>query len=259
MLKFSYLFWILGTDYAQMIRHFKLHDSSLDEREDILSPKDLFEIKYVAPLQIRNLLLSTLSHYAEIPEKFSRAMIKSIYFDDKTSSSFYESRDGEIDKKKYRFRQYLGADEGAPYSLEVKIKSHNVTRKIKKLIYKRLPDDYGFTTYRDLIDFFERMHGYSLSTLRLELPEKELYPDTIILYERFRFDDYRNETRYNVDTNIMVCPNIKDSRNLQGFPLDHDILEIKTPRAEFFPTFLRDIGLEYCSFSKFIWGRETLM
>jgi hypothetical protein len=184
--------------------------------------------------------------------------MKTIYFDDIAGNSYFDSRDGNLIKKKYRFREYVDRGEGALYSIEVKVKSHQTSSKIKKLIYKKLPEDYQFTTFRDLIDTLENTLNSSLSFIRLASSHTELFPDTIVYYERFRFEDFHEDVRYNLDTNITVLPCLKPQvQAINGIRLEHDIFELKSNRPGLLPVFLRKVHLEPISFSKFAWGKRT--
>jgi hypothetical protein len=221
-------------------------------------PKEVFETKYAVRRSARNVLLSILCQRTSVPKQFSHANMKTVYFDDIVSNSYFDSRDGNLFKKKYRFREYIDPGEGAFYSIEVKLKSNKTSSKIKKLIYKRLPEDYQFTTFRHLIDTFENMLNSSLSFIRLASSHTELFPDTIVYYERFRFEDIREDVRYNLDTNITVLPCLKPQvQASNGIRLEHDIFELKGNRPGIFPVFLRKIHLEPISFSKFVWGKRT--
>lgn len=221
------------------------------------APGVIFEIKYAVPIGSRYQLQSALRHYGAVPAEFPFSRIKTLYFDDSADKSFFESIDGELEKRKYRLRYYIGS-EGARYSVEVKLRSNTVTRKVKQYIHQRLPEGYRITGFRALIDALEGVSNRSLAALRAELPRSELFPSTTINYQRHRFDDLREEARYNVDTHITVSPDLSAPDAGHGFRLDHDIFEIKTTNAEFFPSYLKGLGLEPVSFSKFVWGRETL-
>jgi hypothetical protein len=226
----------------------------------MISPgsKEVFEIKYAVPRSERNILLSILRQKTSVPKQFSHAKIKTVYFDDIAGNSYFDSRDGNLVKKKYRFREYIDPEEGAFYSIEVKLKLDTISSKIKKLVYKKLPEDYQFTTFRHLIDTFEKMLDCSLSFLRIASSQSELFPDTIIYYERFRFQDFRENVRYNLDTHISVLPCLKPQLQASnGVRLDHDIFELKGNRPGMVPVFLRKIRLEPISFSKFVWGKVT--
>lgn len=229
-------------------------ESGIDE------PKDIFEVKYTAPRRARERILSTLRMRTREPESFAVAKVKTIYFDDKNSTSFFDSVDGFLAKKKFRLREYTDSVGGARYSLEIKFRDDIKTSKIRKLIYKPLPDSYKFSTFRDLLDTLERENGFSLARLRHSLPSVELYVDTAIYYERFRFEDPFEEVRYNLDTRIMLLPPERAEMRLRaGLYLDHDIFEIKSAARKELPAYLKGQGIEPVAFSKFVWGKELFI
>ncbi len=224
----------------------------------ISEPKEIFEHKFTLPKHMRHLILSTMGHKTIVPKEFPVAKVKTIYFDDIEDTAFNDSLDGFVYKRKYRLREYVDTVGGARYSLEVKLRNDTKTSKIRKLIYKPLPKDYHLTTFRDLLDTFERENGFSLSRMRMGLTASELFMDTIIYYERYRFDDPYEDARYNLDTNIIVHRVNKHERRLkEGIYLDHDIFEIKSSVGPFgLPHYLRDFGIEPAAFSKFVWGKD---
>ena len=238
---------------------FKTYDTSGETNGEHHLAGNIFEAKFATPRHLRNILLSTLRHNAGIPDQFACASIKTTYFDDDPGTSLSESLDGDIYQRKYRLREYLGAHEGADYSIEIKARSDTVTAKLRRLIFGRLPAGYEFTTFSKLIETFEQPGAISLAGFKIELPVRELYPSTVIRYERARFDDRHKEARYNLDTNVAVSFDPKSSVNGHGYCLDHDIFEIKSPYPEFFPAFLEGMALEPLSFSKFLWGKEALL
>jgi hypothetical protein len=224
---------------------------------EISEPSEIFEAKFTSPRHSRARILSALRHRTTIPAEFAEAKVKTIYFDDKSSTSFTDSLDGFLSKQKYRLREYIDSVGGARYSLEIKLRNDTRTSKVRKLIFKGLPDGYKFSTFRDLILTFEKENGFSLSRLTSELPRVELYVDTTIYYERKRFDDSFIEARYNLDTNIMLVPSVRSDRALkQGVNLDHDIFEIKSKEGMGLPGWLKGLGIEPVTFSKFVWGKE---
>ena len=226
----------------------------------ISEPREIFEAKFCSPRRERNRLLSLLRHRTSIPKSFAEAKVKTIYFDDKFSTSYMDSLDGFYAKQKYRLREYIDSVEGARYSLEIKFRNDARTSKVRKLIFKALPDSYKFSTFRELIDTFERENGFSLSRIRHSLPCEDLYVDTTIYYERFRFDNLSQDARYNIDTNIMLVPSVRSERALRdGVYLDHDIFEIKSAAPMGLPSYLKELGIEPVSFSKFVWGKELFI
>ena len=61
-------------------------------------------------------------------------LIKSLYFDDRESTSYYEKLDGVLYRKKYRIRTYN--DDEKFIRLEKKMKHNNMTAKEQMLISK---------------------------------------------------------------------------------------------------------------------------
>ncbi len=227
---------------------------------DIDEPREIFEVKYTAPRHARERILSTLRMRTLAPKEFAVAKVKTIYFDDRSSTSFFDSVDGFLAKKKFRLREYIDSVGGARYSLEIKLRDDVKTSKIRKLIYKPLRASYEFTTFRALLDTLERENGVSLARLRHSLPSTELYVDTAIYYERFRFEDPYEDARYNLDTRIMLLPPERSDKHLRaGLYLDHDVFEIKSAVKKGLPSYLKGQGLEPVAFSKFVWGKELFV
>jgi len=221
---------------------------------------EVFEVKFAIPRQETAILISTLRHNAQKPPQFSRAKIKTIYFDDHAHTSFTESSEGEITKRKYRLRVYMDRTDGARYSLEIKKRDDRVTGKVRELIYEELPPGYELTTFHSLVRAFEDITGRTLTHFKSELPPKELFADTVVYYDRIRFDDRHGPVRYNVDTSIRVFPGpVTAKKRGDGLCLDHDIFEIKSKNPDLVPYFLRGLSLEPLSFSKFAWGKELLV
>lgn len=232
------------------------------------APKRIFERKYRVPREKRRLVLALLRHRALVPREFPDARIRTVYFDDREHTSFYESVDGAMNKRKYRLREYVGAAEGAKaapggasYSIEIKIRRDSTTEKLKELVYAPLPAGYRFTTFRGLIGDLEALDGAgSLARLRAALPESELYADAVVSYDRYRFDDPTVDARYNLDVSVAMCN--EDVRGAFTLPtagvaaLGHDIFEIKSGAPMGLPKYLSGLGIEPMSFSKFVWGKE---
>lgn len=226
-------------------------DSEIDE------PKVIFEAKYTSPRRVRERVLSILRRRNSEPESFATAKVKTIYFDDRSATSFLDSVDGFLAKRKFRLREYIDSVGGARYSLEIKLRDDRKTSKIRKLIYRALPESYEFSTFKDLLYTFERENGFSLARMKHSLPTVELYADTTIYYERYRFEDPYKDARYNLDTQIMLLPPERAEITLRsGLYLDHDIFEIKSAEPSSLPAYLRGLGIEPVAFSKFVWGKE---
>ncbi len=225
-----------------------------------LKTSQVFEKKYDIPKRARNSVLSALGRYSGIPSRFAYAGMRTLYFDDEHNTSYHDSRNGHLDRRKFRFREYLDREPGgALYSLEIKNRVNEKTYKNKALVYKELPKDYDVTTYGDLIRTFEAICGYDLLPLIRECSGIELRPTLIISYERHRFDDRASGVRYNFDINIMMHFLTPTSQS-GAFYLDRDVFEVKGDGPGVgLPRFFEDLPFEFSEFSKFIWGKELFL
>ncbi len=122
-------------------------------------------------------------------------LIKSLYFDDRESSSYYEKMDGVLYRKKYRIRMYN--DDDTFIRLEKKMKHNNWTAKeqilISKDIYSKILDGK--------IDEIENPEGLLLEFIN-DYKTKGLIPSIIVEYHRVAFTYPVSEVRITFDSNI---------------------------------------------------------
>lgn len=122
-------------------------------------------------------------------------LIKSLYFDDLDSSSYYEKMDGILYRKKYRIRIYN--DNDSFIRLEKKMKHNNMTAKEQMLISRE--------TYSKIIngkiEEIENADGLLLEFLN-ECRTKGLIPSIIVLYHRTAFTYPISDVRITFDSNI---------------------------------------------------------
>ena len=122
-------------------------------------------------------------------------LIKSLYFDDRESSSYYEKMDGVLCRKKYRIRMYN--DDDTFIRLEKKMKHNNWTAKeqilISKDIYSKILDGK--------IDEIENPEGLLLEFIN-DYKTKGLIPSVIVEYHRVAFTYPVSEVRITFDSNI---------------------------------------------------------
>ena len=122
-------------------------------------------------------------------------LIKSLYFDDPDSSSYYEKMDGVLYRKKYRIRIYN--DDDSFIRLEKKMKHNNMTAKEQMLISKE--------TYSKIIggkiEDIENAEGLLLEFLN-ECKTKRLIPSIIVGYHRTAFIYPISDVRITFDSNI---------------------------------------------------------
>lgn len=122
-------------------------------------------------------------------------LIKSLYFDDRDSSSYYEKMDGVLYRKKYRIRMYNDVD--TFIRLEKKMKHNNYTAKEQMLISK---DIYSKILYGK-IDEIENPDGLLLEFIT-NYKNKGLVPSVIVEYHRTAFTYPISDVRITFDSNI---------------------------------------------------------
>ena len=122
-------------------------------------------------------------------------LIKSLYFDDLDSSSYYEKMDGILYRKKYRIRIYNN-DESF-IRLEKKMKHDNMTAKEQMLISK----DIYSKILNGKINDIDNAEGL-LKEFLGEVRTKNLIPSIIVCYHRTAFIYPVSDVRITFDSNI---------------------------------------------------------
>lgn len=122
-------------------------------------------------------------------------LIKSLYFDDLESSSYYEKMDGVLYRKKYRIRIYNNNDEFI--RLEKKMKHNTYTAKEQMLISK----DIYSKILNGKLDEIDGASGL-LEEFITNSKVKHLIPSIIVLYHRTAFTYPISEVRITFDSNI---------------------------------------------------------
>lgn len=122
-------------------------------------------------------------------------LIKSLYFDDLDSSSYYEKMDGVLYRKKYRIRIYNNNDEFI--RLEKKMKHNTYTAKEQILISK----DIYSKILNGKLDEIDSPTGLLEEFIR-NSKIKHLVPSVIVLYHRTAFTYPISEVRITFDSHI---------------------------------------------------------
>ena len=122
-------------------------------------------------------------------------LIKSLYFDDLDSSSYYEKMDGVLYRKKYRIRIYNNNDEFI--RLEKKMKHNTYTAKEQILISK----DIYSKILNGKLDQIDSPTGL-LEEFITNSKTKHLVPSVIVLYHRIAFTYPISEVRITFDSHI---------------------------------------------------------
>ena len=122
-------------------------------------------------------------------------LIKSLYFDNRDSDSYYEKMDGVLYRKKYRIRIYNEDD--SFIRLEKKMKHNNMTAKEQMLISK----DIYSKILNGKINEIDGAKGLLLEFLN-EYRTKGLVPSIIVAYHRTAFIYPISDVRITFDSNI---------------------------------------------------------
>lgn len=122
-------------------------------------------------------------------------LIKSLYFDDLDSSSYYEKMDGVLYRKKYRIRIYNNNDEFI--RLEKKMKHNTYTAKEQILISK----DIYSKILNGKLNEIDSPTGL-LEEFITNSKTKHLVPSVIVLYHRTAFTYPISEVRITFDSHI---------------------------------------------------------
>ena len=122
-------------------------------------------------------------------------LIKSLYFDDRDSSSYYEKMDGVLYRKKYRIRMYN--DDDTFIRLEKKMKHNNWTAKEQMLISK----DIYSKILNGKLEEIDNPSGLLLEFIN-DVKTKGLIPSVIVEYHRVAFTYPISDVRITFDSNI---------------------------------------------------------
>ena len=122
-------------------------------------------------------------------------VIKSLYFDNRESKSYYEKMDGVLYRKKYRIRIYN--DDDSFIRLEKKMKHNNSTAKEQMLISK----DIYSKILEGKLDEIENPKGL-LEEFIYDSKTKGLLPSIIVAYHRIAFTYPVSDVRITFDYNI---------------------------------------------------------
>ena len=122
-------------------------------------------------------------------------LIKSLYFDDLNSKSYYEKMDGVLYRKKYRIRIYNNDD--SFIRLEKKMKHNNYTAKEQMLI----SEDIYCKILEGKLDEIESPTGL-LEEFIYDSKTKGLIPSIIVGYHRIAFTYPVSDVRITFDSNI---------------------------------------------------------
>ncbi len=227
-------------------------------RKDFGQP--YYETKFVLPAEAGPAIAAFLCRVYPSSSPYWQSKLTTTYYDDLALSSYWESRDGLLNKMKYRFRQYFNpSGVGADYGIEIKRREGQLVNKTKILLKAAGTRLSPIADFGSLLDRLRSVPGASAAALRTHVRQC-LRPTLAISCERLRFVNQHAQERYSLDQNIacVAMPGLSSwSRRRVAFP--YTIFEIKSAAAVPEAPFLRMFSLEPVSFSKYAYGISALL
>ena len=177
-----------------------------------------YETKFVLPVEAGPALAAFLRRVYPSSSPYWQSKLTTTYYDDLALSSYWESRDGLLNKMKYRFRQYFNpSGVGADYGIEIKRREGPLTNKTKILLKAAGTQLSPMTDFGSLLDRLRSVPGASAAVLRAHVRHC-LRPTLAISCERLRFVNQRAQERYSLDQNIacVAMPGLSGWRRPPG-------------------------------------------
>ena len=155
------------------------------------------EVKYIITKNQAKILMQRLNLVMQLDTNTSEDnsyLIRSLYFDDINSSSYYEKLDGILFRKKYRIRLYN--KDSNFIRLECKHKHNNMTAKEQALINRDICDkiingEYDIETNDEILNKF-----------LIDIKTRHLIPSVIVDYQRVAYTYPISTVRITFDYNI---------------------------------------------------------
>ena len=219
-----------------------------------------YETKFVLPVEAGPVLAAFLRRVYPSRSPYWQSKLTTTYYDDLALGSYWESRDGLLNKMKYRFRQYFNpSGVGADYGIEIKRREGPLVNKTKILLKAAGTGLSPMADFGSLLDRLRSVPGASAAALRTHVRQC-LRPTLAISCERLRFVNQRAQERYSLDQHIacVAMPGLSGWRR-RRVPFPYTIFEIKSAAAVPAAPFLRMFALEPVSFSKYAYGISALL
>ncbi len=199
------------------------------------------ELKYIINSRQAEILKQRLKLVMEIDKNSiysdNTYLIRSLYFDDLFSTSYYEKLDGILYRKKYRIRLYNG--DTRFIRLECKYKHNNMTSKDQVLICK----DLCSKILNGNIDDIETDNEL-LKSFILDIKTKHIMPSVIVDYKRLAYTYPISDVRITFDSHIKSGRyNYDLFDNIASFSstMDDNIVVLEVKFNEILPKHIADI------------------
>lgn len=155
------------------------------------------EVKYIITKNQAKILMQRLNLVMNLDANTSEDnsyLIRSLYFDDVNSNSYYEKLDGVLFRKKYRIRIYNKDSDFI--RLECKHKHNNMTAKEQALINKDICDKIINGSF-DI-----ETNDEVLKKFLIDIKTRHLIPSVIVDYQRVAYTYPISTVRITFDYNI---------------------------------------------------------
>lgn len=254
-----------------------MHDQS-DERQSSLRHAAStrlhfarFEFKYVLPRQARDEIEAELNYFMHLDPYVSPAadrsyMVRSLYFDDRVYSAFYDKIDGIHSRHKFRLRTYTDRPErSVPLFLEIKNRNDNLVTKHRVIVRHRVGNGHveGDELVEDVLSSAE--DGPLRRQFEYELHRRRLRPVALIDYRRRPYvSKFDPEFRLTFDDRLQctstdsLFPSLA-ATSRQGLP-GYTIMEVKFRfhLPSWFHRIIQSYELSRTSISKICRGLDVL-
>ena len=208
-----------------------------------------FEKKFVIPDHMLSRIKFKLNSVFNKDNQFFNNEVSSLYLDDIDLKNLNSTINGEFERKKVRIRTYSNknVNEKNIY-LEIKQKSNNRSFK-KRNSYLKVPID--FNSDYDLLNKF-----YLAKNSEINIKLNKIYNKVIFInYKRLRFDDFKNNTRISLDTEIKSKLTSEKMTSYNFKNLKINVLELKNKNlngiTETYKQIIDKEPLIWTSFSKY--------
>ena len=217
------------------------------------------EVKYIISKNQAKILMQRLSLIMDLDSNTSEDnsyVIRSLYFDDADSNSYYEKLDGILYRRKYRIRLYNGEDKFI--RLECKYKHNNMTAKEQALINREICSKIVDGNYD--IETTDKV----LNKFLIDLKTRHLIPSVIVDYKRVAYIYPISTVRITFDYNIKSGDynyNLFDNDTTLTSVIDDNLVVLEVKFDEVLPLHIANVLETIPSFrqavSKFALCREV--
>jgi hypothetical protein len=228
-----------------------------------------YEFKYLLNAEACRHIESEVSHFMRYdghvhPELKNRYYVTSLYFDNPSSSHYYEKIDGLRIRTKFRIRTYAPKfEEGLPTYLE--LKGRHIDRVFKHRIairFEHLPLFLEPEESFKLLDLYP--DNWLIQRFVYEIARKNIAPVVVVEYLRRPYTcDFDLNFRATFDSKLKAARSktlfLSEKENWISSAAGYTILEIKLHRRipKWFHKILQANNLKRLSISKFCNGMET--